>query len=300
MMGGDGMLIPGWVKKALVLLVVASIITALAAEIKSAVKEPDKVQETVTFEKEKETYTFVDVLGNSYKAELLEQVPKSDYEKDRLVEQNGYRYYTDESGEVTSTVGVDVSKYQQNIDWAKVKESGIEFAMIRVGFRGYGEEGKLVEDEMFRSHIEGALDVGLQVGVYFFSQAVNEEETLEEARFVLDRIKDYDLTYPVVFDTEEIKDAKARTDGLSSGQFTENCVTFCEAVKDAGYHPMIYANMKWMAYTLDLEKLTKYDKWYADYEPHPQCPYEFSMWQYTEKGQVPGYEGNMDLNVYFR
>lgn len=294
------MQIPGWVKKALVLLVVASIITALAAGGKSAVEEPDKVQETVTFEKGKETYTFVDVLGNSYKAELLEQVPKSDYEKGRLVEQNGYRYYTDESGEVTSTVGVDVSKYQQNIDWAKVKESGIEFAMIRVGFRGYGEEGKLVEDEMFRSHIEGALDVGLQVGVYFFSQAVNEEETLEEARFVLDRIKDYDLTYPVVFDTEEIKDAKARTDGLSSGQFTENCVTFCEAVKDAGYHPMIYANMKWMAYTLDLEKLTKYDKWYADYEPHPQCPYEFSMWQYTEKGQVPGYEGNMDLNVYFR
>ena len=122
---------------------------------------------------------------------------------------------------------------------------------------------------------------------------------MQEAQFVLERIKDYDVTYPVVFDTEEIKDDEARTDGLSKEQFTQNCITFCDAIEEAGYETMIYANMKWMAFTLDLTKLTEYDKWYADYEMHPQCPYEIDMWQYTETGSVPGVEGNVDINVCF-
>lgn len=248
---------------------------------------------------EKTTYNFVDVYGNSYEAELLTELPMNVYDYSFLTEKNGYKYYTDQEGNVTSKVGVDVSKYQKNVDWAAVKASGVDFAMIRIGFRGYGGEGKIVEDEMFRDHMEGALNAGLEVGVYFFSQAVNEEETLEEVQFVLDRIKDYKITCPVVFDTEEIKDAEARTDGLSREQFTKNCITFCDKIKEAGFDTMIYANMKWMAFTLDLTKLTAYDKWYADYEPAPQCPYKISMWQYTETGNVPGIEGNTDLNVWF-
>ena len=135
--------------------------------------------------------------------------------------------------------------------------------------------------------------------MYFFSQAINEKETLEEVQFVLDRIKEYPVTYPVVYDTEEIKDDVARTDNLTEEQFTQNCITFCDAIREAGYDTMIYANMKWMAFTLDMRKLTEYEKWYADYEPVPQCPYEFSMWQYTETGQLPGIEGNVDLNLWF-
>ena len=250
-------------------------------------------------DEEEETYQFVDVMGIRHEARILDDVPKCDYDYERLVEENGYKYYTDAKGRIISTIGIDVSEYQPSVDWQQVKNAGIDFAIIRVGYRGYGEEGRLVEDAMFKSHIEGALEAGLEVGVYFFSQALNKAETIEEAEFVMDRIRNYEITYPVVFDTEEIKEETARTSDLDKEQYTQNCITFCDAVKDAGYTSMIYANMKWMAYTLDLEKLTNYAKWYADYEPKPQCPYEFQMWQYTEKGQVPGVDGNVDLDVCF-
>ena len=273
------------------LLLFALLLSACGADQQEEAAEEEK--ETVP------TYTFVDVYGQEYEAELLADVPKCSYDYERLVEQNGYKYYKDTEGNLVSSLGIDVSKYQETVDWQQVKAAGIDFVMIRLGFRGYGEEGKLVEDACFRSHIEGALSAGLDVGVYFFSQAINDEEAAEEAQFVLDRIKDYEITYPVVFDTEEIKDAEARTDGLSREQFTQNCKVFCDAVEAYGYDTMIYANMKWMAFTLKLTELTKYDFWYADYEAVPQCPYDFQMWQYTESGTVPGVAGNVDVNVWF-
>ena len=250
-------------------------------------------------ESAKETFQFVDVKGVEYEAPLLENVPMNTYDYDLLSKKNGYPCYTDKDGKVISKLGIDVSEYQNPVNWQQVKNAGVEYAMISVGYRGYGEEGRLVEDAMFRSHMEGAVAAGLEVGVYFFSQAINEKETLEEVQFVLDRIKEYPVTYPVVYDTEEIKDDVARTDNLTEEQFTQNCITFCDAIREAGYDTMIYANMKWMAFTLDMRKLTEYEKWYADYEPVPQCPYEFSMWQYTETGQLPGIEGNVDLNLLF-
>ena len=250
-------------------------------------------------ESAKETFQFVDVKGVEYEAPLLENVPMNTYDYDLLSKKNGYPCYTDKDVKVISKLGIDVSEYQNPVNWQQVKYAGVEYAMIRVGYRGYGEEGRLVEDAMFRSHMEGAVAAGLEVGVYFFSQAINEKETLEEVQFVLDRIKEYPVTYPVVYDTEEIKDDVARTDNLTEEQFTQNCITFCDAIREAGYDTMIYANMKWMAFTLDMRKLTEYEKWYADYEPVPQCPYEFSMWQYTETGQLPGIEGNVDLNLWF-
>ncbi|MCI6121780.1 MAG: glycoside hydrolase family 25 protein [Lachnospiraceae bacterium] len=250
-------------------------------------------------ESAKETFQFVDVKGVEYEAPLLENVPMNTYDYDLLSKKNGYPCYTDKDGKVISKLGIDVSEYQNPVNWQQVKNAGVEYVMIRVGYRGYGEEGRLVEDAMFRSHMEGAVAAGLEVGVYFFSQAINEKETLEEVQFVLDRIKEYPVTYPVVYDTEEIKDDVARTDNLTEEQFTQNCITFCDAIREAGYDTMIYANMKWMAFTLDMRKLTEYEKWYADYEPVPQCPYEFSMWQYTETGQLPGIEGNVDLNLWF-
>ena len=148
--------------------------------------EPAFSQETppkdlVIYTEDKEKYEFVDVTGKVHQAELLEDIPFTAYEKDRLIEKDGFKFYTDEDGEITSKIGVDVSKYQAEIDWEEVKEAGIEFVMIRLGFRGYGESGKLVEDEYFKENIEGALKEGLDVGVYFFSQAINKEETIEEA-----------------------------------------------------------------------------------------------------------------------
>lgn len=265
-------------------------------EAKEAEVKKTDIEITLPQEKEEE-YTFVDVYGNSYTAPLLKEVPKHSYDFSNLKEENGFKAYYDKAGNKVSTLGIDVSKYQSDIDWKVVKEDGIEFAIIRLGFRGYGDEGTIVLDEKYEEHIKGALAEGLKVGVYFFSQAVNDEEALEEAEFVLEHIKEYPVTYPVIFDTEEIKDHEARTDGLSGERFTKNCKVFCDAVETAGYDAMVYANMKWMAFTLDLEQLTAYQKWYADYEAVPQCPYEFSMWQYTEEGKVNGIEGNVDINL---
>lgn len=245
-----------------------------------------------------DTYEFVDVLGNEYEAELLDISPITQ-DLTRIEDQDGKKFYLDEDGEIVSRLGIDVSEYQPEVDWQQVKDYGVDFVIVRLGYRGYGEAGKLVEDSMFRSHVEGALAAGLDVGVYFFSQAVNKGEASEEAQFVLERIQDYNIKGPVVYDTEEIKNDTARTDNLDGKAFTDHCITFCDAVKEAGYETMIYANMKWMAFTLDLTRLTDYEKWYADYEPLPQCPYEISMWQYTETGQVPGIDGNVDMNLWF-
>lgn len=243
------------------------------------------------------TYQFQDVEGNPYTATLMETVPKHEYKYENLEEKDGYFYYKAESGEVISKLGVDVSRYQTEIDWECVKSSGIDFAMIRLGFRGYGEEGNIVLDPQYDQHIKAALEAGLQVGVYFFSQAISEEEALEEAQFVLEHIQGYDVTYPIVYDTEEIKDNIARTDQLGKTEITNHCIAFCDKIKMAGYNPMIYANMKWLAFTLELDRLVLYDKWYADYQKIPQCPYEFQLWQYTETGTVPGIEGNVDINI---
>lgn len=268
-------------------------------QVAQPAKRPDE-QADVAEKAEETSFTFRDVEGNSYEAPLLLEVPKHSYDYTKLSEEQGLKYYKNADGTVVSAVGVDVSKYQSEVDWEQVKNAGIEFVIVRLGFRAYGESGALHEDPLFRTHVEGAFNAGLDVGVYFFSQAISEAEALEEADFVLERIKEYPITYPVVFDTEEIKNDTARTDHLQPEEYTNFCITFCEAVKEAGYDTMIYANMKWLAFTLDLAKLREYKIWYADYEAVPQIPYEFQMWQYTESGTVPGIEGNADINICFQ
>lgn len=246
-----------------------------------------------------ETYTFVDVEGTTYEAVLEEELASCRWDYSRLTREGEFLYYKDTEGNTLSRLGVDVSRYQGEIDWQQVREAGVEFAIIRLGFRGYGEEGRLVLDEKFEQSIRQAAQAGLDCGVYFFSQAVSEEEAGQEAEFVLEHLKGLEIHGPVVFDTEEIKDDVARTDGLTGEARTRFCQVFCDRIREAGYSPMIYANMKWMAFTLNLEELEDYEKWYADYEPLPQNPYDFTIWQYTETGRVPGIEGNVDLNIWF-
>ena len=174
------------------------------------------------------------------------------------------------------------------------------FAVIRLGYRGYGEEGKLVLDAKFEQNIEGAQKAGLKTGVYFSPQAVSDTEAKEEAAFVLAQLEGKKLELPVVFDTEEIKGDTARTDGNTREQYTENCKVFCEEIEDAGYDTMIYANMKWIAFTLYMERLTEYDIWYADYEAKPQCPYAFFYVAVFRDRSSAGSEGNVDLNIWFQ
>ena len=194
--------------------------------------------------------------------------------------------------------GIDVSYYQGQIDWEKVKASGIEFAMIRLGYRGYGQEGKLVEDKMAFKNLEGALDAGLQVGVYFFSQAITVDEALEEAEFVLQRIKVYDITMPVVFDWEYISE-EARTAKMDRRTLTDCYKAFCDKIAGAGYTPMAYFNTYLSRQLMYLHELEDYPFWLALYSDRMTFPYRFEMWQYTDSGRVPGIEGNVDINLYF-
>ena len=194
--------------------------------------------------------------------------------------------------------GIDVSYYQGKIDWEAVKASGIEFAIIRLGYRGYGEEGKLVEDKMAYSNIEGALRAGLKVGVYFFSQAITVEEALEEAEFVLARIRRYEITMPVVYDWEYIS-AEARTANMDRRTLTDCYIAFCDRIAEAGYTPMAYFNTYQSRSLMNLTELEQYPFWLALYSDRMTFPYRIEMWQYTDSGKVPGIEGNVDINLYF-
>ena len=242
-----------------------------------------------------EVLRFVDAFGEEYETEILEAIPKHEYHRDSFLKDGNLLKYQDEA--YTSRIGIDVSKYQSGIDWDQVKAQGIDFVFIRIGFRGYGEAGTINADPSFEEHIKGAQAAGLDVGVYFFSQAVNEEEAVEEAEFVIARLKDYELQMPVVYDPETIKDAAARTDDVSGEQFTANTIAFCNTIRENGYEPMVYSNMLWEAFELDLSRMPEIPIWYADYEPYPQTPYHFEIWQYSEKGQIDGIEGAVDLNL---
>lgn len=215
----------------------------------------------------------------------------------RKLETGEFQYVVDE--QVISHKGIDVSSHQGKIDWEKVAGDGVEFAMIRVGFRGYGKEGKLVSDEYFEENITGARRNGIKVGVYFFSQAINEEELMEEAQLVLDSIAPYQLDCPVVYDVERVSSSNARMNALSVEERTALSLLFCETIEKAGYTPMLYHNTEMGALMLDIAAFEKYDKWYASYNSKMFYPYEYKIWQYSEKGKVNGIQGNVDMNISF-
>ena len=259
-----------------------------------------KTSENLTQEaskKQEKILEFVDAFGNPYKVQINPDIARKKYRDKNFSYKEGKMIYKDDK--YSSRLGVDVSHHQGKIDWEKVKEDGYEFAIIRIGYRGYGTEGTLKLDNRFHENIKDAQRAGLDVGVYFFAQAINEEEALEEAEFVLKHLKGYKLELPVAYDPESILYDEARTDDVTGEQFTKNAKVFCKRIRKAGYEPMIYSNMLWEAYELDLEKLSDYPIWYADYEPLPQTPYDFVMWQYTSSGTVDGIKGRVDLNIQF-
>lgn len=212
-------------------------------------------------------------------------------------DENGYMDY--ESDTVTTLTGTDVSQFQGDIDWQAVKDSGIEFAIIRVGFRGYGTEGTLNIDEKFVTNIEGALDAGLQVGVYFFSQSITVEEAEAEADFVLDAIKNYDITLPVAYDWESVQVSGSRTASVSSDMMTSMAEAFCSKISDAGYATAIYYNQTDGYYSLDLSQLSSYQFWLAQYQDTPDFYYSIDIWQYSDSGTIPGISAAADLDLYF-
>lgn len=225
-------------------------------------------------------------------------IPFREYDNTLFYEdEKEYMHY--DSDAYNYETGVDVSVYQGTIDWEKVKAAGIDYAIIRVAGRGWGTEGKLYEDTNFRQNIEGALEAGIPVGVYIFSQAVNATEAIEEAAYVLELIDGYDITYPIVFDWEEVSSSSARTKNITTASLVSAAEAFCETIAFAGYEPMVYFNTTCGYGLYDLSELTDYPFWYASYSSIPNFYYNFQMWQYTDSGYVDGIAGKVDMNLYF-
>lgn len=227
----------------------------------------------------------------------LEGVPVNELTEEFFTVESGKIKYTGSDYEVLR--GIDVSEHQLDIDWQQVAGAGIDYAYIRVGRRGY-TEGGLFEDPYFKANVQGAQAAGLKVGVYMFSQAITVQEAIEEARFVLERISDYNITLPVVFDWEKIESGDARTTGLTMEGRTDCAVAFCETVKNAGYVPCIYFNRNLGYYGYDLTRLTGYEFWFALPESgFPNFYYAADMWQYSFTESVPGIVVETDMNLWF-
>ncbi len=192
--------------------------------------------------------------------------------------------------------GIDVSSHQKDIDWQAVADSGIEFAIIRVGYRGY-ESGLLNADEKAQENYLGAKAAGLKVGAYIFSQAVTVEEAKEEARFLLEAVKDWQIDMPLVFDWEHKKEG--RTLNLDSRIVTDCAIAFCDIIREAGYETMVYFNPHHARRFFHLYELEAYPFWLAYYTDRMDYPYLVEMWQYTNSGSVPGIQTPVDINIYF-
>ena len=208
----------------------------------------------------------------------------------------GVSYTFSSEGVRSGNIGIDVSKYQTGINWTKVKNAGINFVMIRCGYRGYGS-GVLVEDPMYRSHISGAKGAGLRVGVYFFSQAVSEAEAVEEASMAVALAKKYGINMPIAIDSEYAAGGRGRADGLSKSARTKITKAFCNTIRSAGYTPMVYASKAWFSDHLNASELSGYRIWVAHYSN--TCGYAgtYHIWQNTDKGKVDGVPGYVDMNI---
>ncbi len=215
----------------------------------------------------------------------------------------GARYVFDSDGVLqtgSGVMGIDVSKHNGNIDWNAVKKSGVSYVIIRCGYRGY-TQGSLIIDSKFEQNIKGATAAGLKVGVYFFSQAIDEVEAVEEASFVLDAVKNYKISYPIFLDVEYSGAAgnKGRADGLSKSARTAVCKAFCETIRSGGYTAGVYANRTWLEGKIDPSQLSSHKIWLAQYAATPTYTGRYDMWQYTCTGKVSGISGNVDLNLSY-
>ena len=216
------------------------------------------------------------------------------YDWSNLTRNNG-RYAYSIDGEVVSKFGVDVSENNAEINWPAAAADGVEFAFIRVGYRG-NEEGNIHPDSRFEENLKGARDAEIAVGLYFYSQAITEEEAREEARYCIDKIEGTELEYPIAFDSETHPEINARTDSVPRGELAKVAAAFCEEVKAAGYKPLIYGSSNDLA-RYKRDDLAAYPVWYAEYGGLPDPPSGFTFWQFHRDALVGGFEGEVDVNL---
>ncbi|HPF30140.1 MAG TPA: GH25 family lysozyme, partial [Lachnospiraceae bacterium] len=227
---------------------------------------------------------FFDKNGNKVTGEQVIQGVKYNFTSEGILAMNN-----------NGVIGIDVSKWNGSIDWNAVKNSGISYVIIRCGYRG-SSTGVLVEDPKFKTNIQGATAAGLKVGVYFFTQAVNEVEAVEEASMVLSLVKGYGVSYPIFIDTER---ANGRADGLDRNTRTAVCRAFCETIRNAGYSAGVYASKSWFNDNLNYSSLSGYKIWLAQYASAPTFANRYDMWQNSDKGSVSGISGKVDMNISY-
>lgn len=214
---------------------------------------------------------------------------------EQIIQGMKYSFQSDGSLKVNGTMGIDISKHNGTINWSAVKNAGVNYVILRCGYRG-SATGVLVEDEKFRSNIQGAQAAGLKVGIYFFSQAVNEREAIEEASLAISLIRNYKITYPVYIDVEA---ANGRADGLDAGTRTQIVKAFCETIRSSGYTAGVYANKTWLSSKINVGSLGSYKIWLAQYAATPTYSGRYEMWQYSSTGKIAGISGNVDLNISY-
>ena len=197
----------------------------------------------------------------------------------------------------TAKTGIDVSSWQGEIDWERVRDAGVESAILRAGYRG-SVTGALVVDSRFEENLRGAMLAQVPVGIYFFTQATNEVEAVEEASMVLALVKNFKIKYPIFLDTEGAG-GNGRADGLSVESRTLVCEAFCRTIENAGYRAGVYASKNWLEKNLQVNSLSAYVIWLAEYREVPKYEGYYEMWQYTSKGVIDGIEGNVDLDISY-
>ena len=222
---------------------------------------------------------------------------KNTYDFTKLMSTDDQMKYV-EDGKSISFIGVDISKYQGEVDFYQLKDAGIDYVMLRVGARGYSS-GQIMIDEYFATNIQKATEAGLDIGVYFYSQALTEAEAVEEANVVIQNLAGYTLQYPVAFDMEYVENDTARVESLSRADKTKITKAFLDTIQAAGYRAMIYGDKEWLIKRIDLSQLTDYDVWLSQQKDIPDYPYKFVMWQYTTSAEIRGIDGYANLNVCF-
>ena len=246
-----------------------------------------------------EVVTINDSVMGDIELQTVKGAEVNTYTADNLVtDENGIPSYY-ENGQKISHLGIDLSEFQGDVDFSAMKEAGVEFVMLRIGGRYYGDDGVLYTDGNFDTNYDKAKAAGLKVGAYFFSQAISAEDGKQEANYALEKLNKRQLDYPIGFDWENIQEEAARTDSVTGDQLTSIAEAFCDTVTEAGYKAIVYSNTSQMLIMYDFETMKDYDFWLADYREFPTMYYKFDMWQYTKEGTIPGVEGTVDMNISF-
>lgn len=256
-------------------------------------------EEVLTEANDGKHFEIVDYDGHHEWITINQYISKNQYDYTNLVKQGSILKYYDDN-KCISSFGVDISKDQGYVDFNKLKKAGADFVIIRVGQRGY-QSGTLSEDEYFKDSLKRATDAGLGVGVYFLSQAVNDEEASEEADYLIERIAGYDINYPVAFVMKYVSNDVSRVEGVSKANKTMIAKTFLKKIKEAGYKPLLYGDTAWLVRYIDLSKvINDYDIWLSDTESDvPGYPYKYAMWQYDKAGTIDGISGVVNFNLSY-